>query len=344
MPLRVAVDAMGGDHGPSVIVRGALRAAADSPALFLSLVGDTSAIEDALRCCDTGAVAERVEIIHTDSVIGMQEGAIEGLRRAPDSSVARLVELAALGRADAIISAGHTGAFVAACQLRLGRLAGVNRPGVAVTIPAPHGVCVLCDAGANIQAKPVHLYEYAVMASVYAETQLSISRPRVALMSIGEESVKGTGLVKEAHALLAADASLAFVGNVEGQELFEDRCDVVICDGFVGNVVLKLAEGLADGLRRTITTELASLDAGTKSLLRAGLERVWNRHDYSRYGGAPLLGVNGACMICHGRSNGQAIANAVRAARRFDETDVNRAIEARLTRPRGESIRKEIVE
>ncbi len=237
-----------------------------------------------------------------------------------------------MGKADAVISAGHTGAFVAACQLRLGRLTGVNRPGIAVTIPAPQGVCVLCDAGANIQAKPLHLYEYAVMASVYAEHLLSIAQPRVALMSIGEERVKGTGLVKEAHAILAADTSLNFVGNVEGQELFEDRCEVVICDGFVGNIILKLAEGLAEGLKRTITAEFESRDAEAQSLLRTGLERVWNRHDYSRYGGAPLLGVNSACMICHGRSNEQAITNAVRAAKRFVEMDLNRAIEARLAR------------
>lgn len=344
MPIRVAVDAMGGDHGPNVMVRGALQAARDRSDLSLILVGDESAIRPVLRSCDTSGLADRLELVHANSVVGMNEGAVDALKRYPDSSVVRLVEVSAAGKTDAVISAGHTGAFVAACQLRLGRLDGVNRPGIAVTIPAPQGVCVLCDAGANIQAKPIHLHEYAVMASVYAERLLAVARPRVALMSIGEESGKGTGLVKEAHALLAADETLNFVGNVEGQELFEDRCEVVICDGFVGNIVLKLAEGLADGLMRSITAECGADSPPTRSLVRDGLERVWNRHDYSRYGGAPLLGVNSACMICHGRSNEQAIANAVRGAMRFIEMDLNRAIEARLSRERPRTMRKEIVE
>ncbi len=332
MLVRVAVDAMGGDHGPKVMVRGALRAVSACADLSLSLVGDRSAIEAQFRSVEAGDVAGRVEVVQAGSVVGMEESAIEALKRSPDSSVLRLVEMAAADKTDAVVSAGHTGAFVAACQLRLRPLTGVSRPGVAVTIPAPRGACVLCDAGANIQAKPRHLYEYAVMSSLYARRSLSKDRPRVALMSIGEESGKGTGLVKESYALLSADPLLNFVGNVEGRELFEDRCDVVICDGFVGNIVLKLAEGLADGLMRTVTDEFKNQGAEIRAVLNAGLEQVWRRHDYSRYGGAPLLGVNGACMICHGRSNEQAITNAVLAAKRFVEMDLNRAIEVRLAR------------
>jgi len=332
MPLRIAVDAMGGDHGPSVVVRGAVQAVSECPDLSLALVGDCGAVERELASSDASSVDGRIEIVHAGDVIAMDDSAVDALKRKPDSSILRLVELAVAGRADAVLSAGHTGAFAAACQLRLKTLSGVSRPGVAVTLPTPHGTFVLCDAGANIQAKPRHLHEYAVMASLYAERMLGIERPRVALMSIGQERTKGTGLVKKTHDLLENDEALDFVGNVEGRELFEDRCDVVICDGFVGNIVLKLAEGLAEGLMTTITEALASEPQDVRSRLGAGLDRIRHRHDYSSYGGAPLLGINGVCVICHGRSNAQAVHNAVLAARRFVEMDLNRAIEARLSR------------
>ncbi len=332
MPVRVAVDAMGGDHGPGVIVRGAVRAAATCPELSLTLVGDTTAVERSLASCDVSTVDGRLEVVHADDVIAMDDSAVDALKRKPNSSILRLVDLAVESRADAVLSAGHTGAFAAACQLRLKTLPGVSRPGVAVTLPAPHGSFVLCDAGANIQAKPRHLHEYAVMASLYAERMLDIDRPRVALMSIGHEHTKGTGLVKKTHALLSSDESLNFVGNVEGRELFEDRCDVAICDGFVGNIVLKLAEGLAEGLMATIAEALASEPQDVRSRLSAGLDRIRQRHDYSSYGGAPLLGVNGVCVICHGRSNELALHNAVLAAKRLVQMGLNRAIEGRLSR------------
>ena len=331
MPVRIAVDAMGGDHGPRVVVRGAVRAVGARPELSLALVGDRHAVEQELSACDVSNVGGRVEVVHADEVITMDDSAVDALRRKPGSSILRLVGLAVEGRTDAVLSAGHTGAFAAACQLRLKTLAGVSRPGVAVTIPAPHGAFVLCDAGANIQAKPRHLHEYAVMASLYAERMLEIDRPRVALMSIGQERTKGTGLVKKTYDSLANDETLNFVGNVEGRELFEDRCDVVICDGFVGNIVLKLAEGLAEGLMTAIADKVASEPQDVRSRLSAGLERIWHRHDYSSYGGAPLLGINGVCVICHGRSNEQAVHNAVLAAERFVQMDLNRAIEARLS-------------
>lgn len=332
MSVRIAVDAMGGDHGPDVVVRGAVQAALARSDLSVALVGDRGAIDRALATCEAGALNGRVEVVHASQVVTMDDSAIDALKRKPDSSILKLVELAVAGRADAVLSAGHTGAFAAACQLRLRTLPGVARPGVAVTIPAPHGAFVLCDAGANIQAKPHHLHQYGVMASLYAERMLEIERPRVGLMSIGEESGKGTGLVKETHAVLQADESLNFVGNVEGRELFVDRCDVVLCDGFVGNIVLKLAEGLSEGLVKTIGDELRSESEDVRTRLGAGLERVWRRHDYSSYGGAPLLGVNGVCVICHGRSNEQAMQNAVLAAQRFVDMNLNKAIEARLAR------------
>jgi len=333
MTVRIAVDAMGGDHGPEVIVRGAVQAATVCPELSLTLVGERTSVERALACChDASALNGRLEIVHAGDVITMDDAAVDALRRKPDASVLRLVDLAVQARVDGVLSAGHTGAFAAACQLRLKTLSGVSRPGVAVTIPTPHGAFVLCDAGANIQAKPRHLHEYAVMASLYAERMLEVDRPRVALMSIGPERTKGTGLVKKTHEVLSSDDSLNFVGNVEGRELFEDHCDVVICDGFVGNIVLKLAEGLAEGLMATIAEELASEPKDIRSRLSAGLDRIRHRHDYSSYGGAPLLGINGVCVICHGRSNELALHNAVLAAKRFVQMDLNKAIVGRLSR------------
>jgi len=332
MSVRIAVDAMGGDYGPDVVVRGVVEAGCARDDLSFALVGDHDAVVQALRACGGGSMNGRLDVVHAADVITMDDSAVEALKRKPESSIAKLVELAVSGRVDAVLSAGHTGAFAAACQLRLRTLPGVVRPGVAVTIPAPHGAFVLCDAGANIQAKPHHLHQYGVMASLYAERMLGIERPRVALMSVGVESGKGTGLVKETYAALQGDETLRFVGNVEGRELFEDRCDVVLCDGFVGNIVLKLAEGLAEGLVKTITEELESEPQDVRARLGAGLERVWRRHDYASYGGAPLLGVNGVCVICHGRSNAQAMRNAALAAQRFVAMNLNQAIEARLAR------------
>ena len=189
---------------------------------------------------------------------------------------------------------------------------------------------MLCDVGANIQAKPRHLFEYAHLASLYAERIIGIERPRVALVSIGEESGKGTGLIKQTHELLADDRSLNFVGNAEGRELFENRCDVAICDGFVGNIILKFVEGLAEGLFQTIQREFEEEPESLRNRFVGALEKVWQQHDYRRYGGAPLLGINGTAIICHGRSNAYAIQNAVIAAARFVSMNLNQEITARL--------------
>ncbi len=253
MAVRVAVDAMGGDFAPRTVVHGALQALAAEPDLELVLVGDRARVEQELAAADLTGHSERLSLVHASQVIAMDAAPLEALRTGRDSSVVRMVELAARGEVDAVLSAGNTGACAAVCQIKLKPLSCVARPGIAVTIPAYHGPFVMCDVGANIQARPRHLYEYAVMATLYADRVIGIERPRVALMSIGEESGKGTGLVKQTHELLRSDASIDFVGNVEGRDLFEGRCDVAICDGFVGNVVLKCAEGLAEGLFRLIS-------------------------------------------------------------------------------------------
>ncbi|RME39710.1 MAG: phosphate acyltransferase PlsX [Planctomycetota bacterium] len=330
MSVRVAVDAMGGDYAPAAVVQGAVRAIARFDDLHLTFVGDQRRIRAELERVGLAEDEDRWRIVHASQVVAMDESPIEALKSKPDSSLLRMVELAVAGEVDAVLSAGHTGACAAACQLKLRPLPGVTRPGIAVTIPSFHGPFVLCDVGANIQAKPRHLYEYAVMASIYAERIIGIERPRVALISIGEESGKGTGLIKQAFPLLEADPSLNFVGNAEGRELFEDRCDVAICDGFVGNVILKFVEGLAAGLFQTIAHEFEKEPPPLKERIVAALDRIGQRHDYRRYGGAPLLGINGVCIICHGRSNEVAVENAVGVARRFVLQSISDAIAARF--------------
>lgn len=331
MIVRVGVDAMGGDRAPGVVVRGASLALGQDDAVELVFVGDERHVRDALASAEVNGYASRIRVLHASQVIGSDEAPVEAFRGKHDSSLARLIELAANGEVDAVVSAGHTGAFAAACQLRWKRLAHVSRPGIAVTIPTYHGPLVLCDAGANIQAKPRHLRDYAVMAAVYARRVFGIESPRVALISIGEERGKGTNLVKEAHGLLRHDRTVHFVGNVEGSDLFENRCDVAVCDGFVGNIVLKLAEGMAEGFFRTVASEFDDEEAGLRERIDSALDRIRNRHDYARFGGAPLLGVNGVCIICHGRSNEFALCNAVKTARRFVEHGFNDAITDALT-------------
>lgn len=326
---RVAVDAMGGDHAPREIVRGAVQALDDFADCELFLVGDEKKVCAELESFPH-AHGDRLHIVHASETVEMDESPVEALRSKKDSSILRMVKLALDGRVDAVISAGNTGAVAAACQLKMRPLPCISRPGIAVTIPSFHRPFVLCDVGANIQAKPHHLYQYAVMASLYARKVVGIENPRVGLISIGEESRKGNELVKETHKLLRDDGAIDFVGNVEGRDLFYDKCDVAICDGFVGNIVLKFVEGLAEGLFRTIAREFEDEDPVAKSKFDAALERVWARHDYSEYGGAPLLGIEGVCIICHGRSDQRAIRNAVRVAASFVQHKFNELIAAQL--------------
>ena len=304
MGIRVAVDAMGGDHAPAALIRGAVQALSDDPALEIILIGDEGTIHRELEAFDVGPNRPRVRVVHASQVVGMDEGPVEALKTKKDSSLVRMAALTADGQADAMLSAGNTGACAAAAQLLLRPLPCIARPGIAVTIPSFYGPFVLCDVGANIQAKPRHLYEYAVMASLFAQRVLGIDEPRVAVMSIGEESGKGTGLVKQTTELIKADSRL----------------------NFVGNIILKFVEGLAEGLFKTIAREFEDEAPELRQKFTGALDRVWERHDYSRYGGAPLLGINGVCIICHGRSNEFAVRSAVNAARRFVDQNLSLAI------------------
>lgn len=325
MPMiTVALDAMGGDHAPASTVQGALEALARFPDLHVILVGGEAPIRRHLR----GAYdAARVTIEHTTEVVGMDGDAAE-LRQKQASSIVRCAELVRDGKAQAMVGAGNTAAAVGAARLSFGRLEGVRRPGIAVTFPTVAGhPCVVIDCGASVDCKAGHLAQFAVMGSVYAERVLGMREPRVGLLSIGEEEAKGNDLTREAFPLLR-EAPLRFLGNAEGRDVFNGKFDVVVCDGFVGNVMLKAAEGLGEGLGQILREELSR---GVFNRLGAflalpGLRGMKRRIDYAEYGGMPLLGVKGGCLIAHGRSNPMAIRNALRAAREFVQADVNRRI------------------
>lgn len=335
--MRIGVDAMGGDFAPREIVRGALEAVPSLNGHELVLVGDRATIESEIARVD--GCPDRVAIVHTSQVIGMNDVPVEAVRSKRDSSIVKLAVMAGHRELDAIISAGNTGAFAAASQLRMGLIPGVFRSGIAVVLPSFTGPIVMCDVGANIAPKPRHLLQYAIMASCYARNVLGVPRPRVGLLSVGQEDLKGTTLVQQAHEMMRHCDRINFVGNIEGRDLFRGGCDVVICDGFTGNIALKLTEGLAEGLVKTFEKEIALASAELSESFKPVVKRVWANHDYAEYGGAPLLGVDGVCIICHGSSTHVAIRNAVRVATEYLERDLNSIIaadlaeEAAATRP-----------
>jgi len=314
---RIAVDAMGGDRGPEEIVAGALDARSDTltPVLF----------------GPPGLETHGLELVEAADVIEMHEKPAEAVRSKPDSSLVAAVRAVAEGRADAAVSAGNTGAMLAAGLLELRRLPGVMRPAIAVPIPATNGPSVLLDAGANADARPEHLVQFATMGAVFAEEILGIENPVIRLLSIGEEPQKGNQLTLEAHELLAA-ADLNFAGNTEGRDILVGAADVVVTDGFTGNVTLKLLEGairtLLDSLREEITATATGKLGGL--LIRPAARRLRHRLDPDTYGGAYLLGLRGLAVIAHGNSSRTAIANAVRLAARGVEHDVVGRLAARL--------------
>lgn len=328
--MRIAIDAMGGDYAPAQIVRGAVDGLQ-----FLSAEDEIVLLgrEDAIQAhLPPEAKSEpRIKIHHCPEVIEMDDSPVEALRQKKNSSIMIMAKLASERQVDAVISAGNTGACAAACQLKMRTLASVQRPGIAVVLPSFHGPLTVCDVGANVAPKAHHLLQYAQMASAYAENILKIDNPRVALLSIGSEEVKGSPLVKQTHELLKRDPSVNFVGNVEGRDLFSGACEVAVCDGFVGNVVLKLTEGLSEGIFKTIAREIEVESAELAKRFEPVVKKIWARHDYSEFGGAPLLGVDGVCMICHGSSDARAIKNAVRAAAEFVRSNVNEIFLGRLT-------------
>lgn len=323
--MRIAIDAMGGDNAPDAIVAGALEAVDQlDPTDELLLVGPEDIIRPLLPKMKQGR--DRVQIVDAPDIIAMDESPVESLRRKPKSSIAILAKLAKRGQAEAVISAGNTGACVAAFQMRMRNLPGVNRPGIAVVFPTFKGPVTICDVGANIACKPINLHQYGVMASIYAKGLLGIENPRVGLMSIGQEDAKGNEVVKKTREMMKNDSHITFIGNIEGRDIFKGVCDVAVCEGFVGNVILKMTEGLVDGLFRAIKHELMQEKLRLAMKFKPVMMRIYQKYDYNEYGGAPLLGVNGTALICHGASESRTIRNAIRTARRYHTQRINEII------------------
>ena len=326
--MRAAVDVMGGDKAPAAILKGCWEAApllgADD---VVYLVGDKEAVREGLASSGLGDAQKALyKPVHTTQVVQMDDAPVEAIRNKPDSSIAVMCKMASKGEADVVISAGNTGACVAAAQLRMRTLPGVLRPGIAVIMPTFYGPVVLCDVGANISPKPRHLMQYAMMAGAYATKVCGIENPRVGLLSIGEEDAKGTTVVKDARKLMRDEPQINFVGNVEGRDLFRGVVDVVVCDGFVGNIVLKFTEGLAEGLFQTIIAELEEYGPDLLEQFKPVMKKIYHKHDWQEYGGAPLLGVGGYCLICHGRSDSRAIKNAIRVGKQLVSSGINSMI------------------
>ncbi|MDX2114779.1 MAG: phosphate acyltransferase PlsX [Planctomycetota bacterium] len=333
--MRFAIDVMGGDHAPDAIVKGCIEAlpllSADDQ---LILVGDRAVIHDIIA--ERNVRDERLVIEHAPDVIGMDESPVEAVRTKPDSSLVRMTVLGSAKKTDrpvdVVLSAGNTGACVSAATMFMRRLPGAHRPGIACTLPSLGGPVVLCDVGANPEPRPSHLAQYGLMAEIYARRIHGKESPRVAVMNIGSEEAKGTGLIKETRDILRRIPDINYIGYIEGRELFEGTADVVVTDGFVGNTMLKLAEGLASSIFKTLFHEVLAADPDLAMRLEPVLKGLFKKNDYHEYGGAPLLGVNGVCVICHGSSEARTIRNAIRNAREYVQAGVNQAIVERLSK------------
>jgi glycerol-3-phosphate acyltransferase PlsX len=327
--MRIALDAMGGDFGIEPNLKGALAALETHPELEISLVGDESQLGQKLT--ESGYASHQIKVVGSDGWIEMEEKPTEALRRKPNCSIAVCWQLMAAREVDAVVSAGHTGAVVAAGLRTRLFLHGVKRPGIAVVLPSLRGSSVLLDVGANPAARPEHLVQYAVMGSIYAREVLGIAEPRVGLMNIGSEDGKGNDLVRETHTLLTESrVNVNYVGNVEGRGIYHGDADVIICEGFVGNVVLKASEGMAEMMMKTISKAVLSDLKEERGLAKTAFENLGKQFAYSESGGAPLLGIDGTCIICHGSSDAYAIANALRVTIKMHDRNLNSQIVAEL--------------
>ena len=318
--MRVAVDAMGGDNAPAVETEGAVSAYREF-GIPVTLVGDRSRLEEELS--KYGASDLDIDIVHTTEVVGMHDSASDAVRRKRNSSVRLAFELIKEGKACAAVSAGNSGATMAAGMFVLKRIKGIERPAIAQLFPTLKGRTLVLDIGGTVDCKPIHLAQFAIMGEVYARYAMGISNPTIGLLSNGEEESKGNELTRETNSLLRK-TSLNYSGYIEGGDIFNGNIDVVVCDGFVGNVVLKLSEGLADAAGRMLKREI--LKSWTSKLgyllVRNAFKHFKKIVDYAEYGGAPLLGINGVGMICHGGSNVKAIKNAIRLAHDFAKNGV----------------------
>ena len=325
---RIAVDAMGGDHAPREIVRGAVRAMEESPVEIL-LVGRE---EEIRRELGGGKSQPQLTVIDAREVVEMHDTALSPLRRKRNSSVRVCANLVAEGKADAFLSAGNTGATWTSARMVLGMIEGVSRPALAAVLPRAEGHTILLDVGATVDSKPQHLREFAVMGHFYSQMLFGLEHPRVGLLSIGEEEGKGNELTKETFRVLK-ETGLNFIGNAEGRDIYNGNADVIVCDGFIGNVVLKASEALAAVVSTVMKEELKAnpLRIAGAALAHGAFNDLRRRFDYAERGGAPLLGVRGGCVVCHGRSDSRAIKNAIRMATEFVDKRINEKIQVAIS-------------
>jgi len=323
--MKIIVDAMGGDYAPRVVIEGAIAAAKEYSGIEIGLVGNEEKIKFLLA--KYGYKGENISIHLASEVIGMSEPAATSIRKKRDSSIVVGLNLVKEGLGDAFFSAGNTGAVVCAATLDLGLLPGIERPGIAIITPTLKGISIIIDVGANIDTKPLHLLQYGLMADAYFRCILNRPAPKVGLLNIGEEESKGTEVIKETRELFEK-SSLNFIGNIEGRDLFSGRSDIIVCDGFVGNVALKVTESVVETMQVFLKRHLFSNLSGKLGVLflKPSLSRFKKEMDYAEYGGAPLLGVNGVVIIGHGRSNAKAIKNAIRVAKEEVERKFNEKI------------------
>ena len=328
--MRIALDAMGGDYAPEVTVAGAIEAVSEYDVEII-LVGDRDKIGACLR--DKRYPVERITILHTTQIADMDEAPTLVLRKKKDSSIRRAMDLVKNGDADAVVSAGHSGVAMAMALILLGKSPGVDRPAIATIMPSLTGYVVLADAGANVDCKPDNLVQFALMGNAYYKAIFNEPSPRVALLSIGEEDTKGNELTKETFKLLKTTRGINFAGNIEGKDVFSGKADVIICDGFIGNIVLKTSEGLVDTLLKMLKFEIAKITTGKLGylMIKPALRNFKKRTDYSEYGGAPLLGINGTCIISHGRSSAKAIKHAIKVASEMAQKKVHEDIARTLS-------------
>lgn len=327
--MRIALDAMGGDFAPGINIEGCVGALQADPELEVFLVGDERVLGDLVG--KSGYSGERLKIIPAEGFVGMEEKPTDALRKKPNCSIVICWKLMAGKEVDAVVSAGNTGAVVAAGLRTRLFLKNVKRPGIAVALPTARGRSVLMDVGANPAARPEHLYQYGVMGTIYARDVLGIENPRVGLMNIGSEDGKGNDLYRETHTMLTkSQLKDRYIGNVEGRGLYQGEADVLVCEGFVGNVVLKVSEGMAEFMMRAVSTEVLSQLGNERETAGKAFQEISRRYQYSETGGAPLLGIDGVCTICHGSSNGVTITNALKGTKIFKDKNINAQIIAEL--------------
>ncbi|QVL33286.1 phosphate acyltransferase PlsX [Telmatocola sphagniphila] len=320
----IALDAMGGDHAPAPIVMGAVQAAQELKDLHITLVGDRAQIEPLIPSELRGT---QLDIFHCTQVIGMDESPVEGLRKKPDNSISRCWQLLAEKKVEAVVSAGNTGAMVAGGMRLRKYLKGIRRPGIGTIMPTAKGPCMIIDVGANVSPKPSHLLQYGAMGMIYAKYILKRENPTIGLINVGEEQGKGHDLAKDTQNLFkASPLKESFVGNIEGRDIHRGACDVIVTDGFVGNVILKLCEGVFEFIMKLVSKEVVATLPNDKMAAMQALQAMTMKYDYSTFGGAPLLGIDGTCIICHGSSKERAIKNALSVAATQSKVSLNQHI------------------